>query len=361
MSALVWSVESAVLGAWGLAFSFHSSPFHAFIARSHSMIAGVNLVLQLIATARGLDIAHATSEAFVCAVTALLLVYVAALLDTTNHRRLFSMPPAGVLPLDAVFGAAWFCAAMVSATGMALSGVRHQRAALMFHQYGYHVSVVLPSLLMLWLYNYDADNTNDPVHKSISGMTGKISITHTLLFTVYVCIWAWFVAAQFLGEGYLAPRKQRSAWNDMSCGASVAYVSVAGLKFMGRCGCMLIPLSAAFSARTSAQSIMAWTLTGVAGAYAVDLLSNIEWLLGIQPTPSVNKDQNNARDSESFYDHLPPTAPVMESTEVADNQYDIVSQRDNDPAAVMLNNISSLQNTSLFLLRPPQWRREKMV
>ncbi len=67
-------------------------------------------IVQLISTARDLPVGHAIAEAFVCAVTALLLIYVAALLDIANHAnhtRFFSMPAAGaagLFSMDAAIG-----------------------------------------------------------------------------------------------------------------------------------------------------------------------------------------------------------------------------------------------------------------
>jgi hypothetical protein len=349
MSALVWSVESALLGVWALLLSFYSTPFHAFIARSHSMIAGFTLILQLIAAARGLAISHAISEAFVCAVSALLLIYVASLLDTANHKRLFSMPSAGILPLDAVIGAAWFCAAMISATGMALSGVdkgSNQRAQLMFHQYGYHMSVVLPSLLMLWLYNYDARDTKEPVRQGINMIRNNdVTITHTLIFIVYACIWGWFVVAHFIGEGIFTCGGRWQPWSDMSCGSSAAYVTAVVLKFMGRGGCVLIPLSATFSAATTAQTMLAWVLVGLAAAYAIDLLGIIERLAGF------SSDQATAA-PPSYDAPINATAPTMQSEFAFAEPVTTAPHSDfmrNDPAALVLHANSH------------QWRRDKMV
>ena len=371
MSALVWSVESAVLGAWALVFSFYSTPFHAFIARSHSTIAGFTLVLQLVAAARDLPIGHAIAEAFVCAVSALLLVYVAALLDTSNHARFFSMPAAGMLvPLDAAIGIAWFCAAGVSATGMALSGVgktvedgRRRRASLMFHQYGYHMSIVLPSLLILWLYNYDASNTGDPVYKGVKFVRNNdVSIGHTLLFIVYAGIWGVFVVAQFLGEGLFTGGKQWPAWSDMSAGDAVRYVFAALFKFIGRGGCVLLPLSAVFASKTNAQMILTWTLVGVASANAVDLMSLFDRLTG--------KAKNEEEEQE---DDNSPSAPPMDAIFTAPAASAIL-YRDTptthqlpDPAAVALSAASSGGGSRPTLPLPKyqplisQARRDKMV
>jgi hypothetical protein len=370
MSALIWSVESAVLGIWALVFSLYSTPFHAFIARSHAMIAGFNLILQLISAARDLEIGHAMSEAFACAVSALFFVYIASLLDTANHKRFFSMPSAGILPLDAVFGVAWFCAAMVSSTGMALSevGKGNKKAALMFHQYGYHTSIVLPSFLMLWLYNYDANNHNEPVYQSINFIKNNdITITHTLLFTVYACIWGWFVVSQFLGEKCFDSGKHRSSSKDMSCGTGTAYFISVLLKFLGRGGCVLIPLSAAFTTRTYAQMLMAWVLVGVSTAYALDIMGNIERLLGFNNNKQRILQSNAGAQNEVH----PSTLPIESEFAISGNtttcsEYDRPSQSNRiDPAAVVLNTTSSSTHAILSAtLVPPmssQWRRDKMV
>jgi hypothetical protein len=371
MSSLVWSVESAVLGIWALVFSLYSTPFHAFIARSHAMISGFNLIIQLISAARDLDIGHAMSEAFVCAVSALFLVYIASLLDTSNHKRFFSMPSAGILPLDAVFGIAWFCAAIVSSTGMALSevGKGGKQTALMFHQYGYHTSIVLPSFLMLWLYNYDANNHNEPVYKSIAfTKTNNVTITHTLLFTVYACIWGWYVVSQLLGERYLNSGKPWPSSNDMSCGSWTAYCISAFLKYLGRGGCVLIPLSAAFTANTHAQTLLAWTLVAVSAAYALDIMSNVERLFGFNNKHQIL--QSNAG-AQSEMIHLATPSIDYELTLPDNNTTTSIGHVEPpqinriDPAAVALNTMPSSTHAILSAtLVPPkssQWRRDKMV
>ena len=355
MSALVWSVESAMLGIWALVFSFYSTPFHAFIARSHSMISAFTLILQLITSARDLPISHPISEAFVCAVTALCLVYTASILDTANHKRFFSMPSAGLLPLDAVIGCAWFCAAMTSAFGMALSGVGrgNQRASLMFHQYGYHMSIVLPCFLILWLYNYDASSLNDPVYKGINlaRNSGNISITHTLLFTVYSGIWGWFVVAQFLGEGFFTAGQQWSAWQEMDCGTSIAYVLSVMLKFLGRGGCVLIPISAAFAAKTNAQVTMMWVLIGVSGAFAIDLLGFLDKLIGGKThLPTI--DQTDSQPSAPFF---------IESEFNGAISNEILQQGHSDPAALIINTSAPMLTTATLFQSKQPWRRDKMV
>ena len=377
MSALVWAVESAILGVWALIFSFHSTPFHAFIARSHSIIAGFTLLLQLISTARDLPVGHAIAEAFVCAVTALLLIYVAALLDTANHTRFFSMSAAGLFPLDAAIGVAWFCAATVSATGMALSGVgkptedgpKH-KASLMFHQYGYHMSIALPSLLMLWLYNYDATSENEPVYKGIKFVRqNDVTIGHTLIFIVYAGIWGLFVVAQGMGEGLLTMGKQWPAWKDMTPGMYVRYAVSALLKFIGRGGFVLVPLSAVFVAKTNAQVLMAWILVGVAGVYAIDLLGMFDKLVGKKKTP--DPIDSNGQDDDDTAPSAPPEGMLAMAPELhIEAMLQPITQRQSsqDPAAVVLpmGTRGGLQSMTPYApfrppLHPAQLRRDKMV
>jgi hypothetical protein len=376
MSALVWSVESAVIGAWALVFSFYSTPFIAFIARSHSLIAGFTLVMQLVSAARDLPIAHALSEAFVCAVTALLLVFVAALLDRDNHARFFSMPSAGLFPADAAIGVAWFCAAFVSAMGMALSGVGRaysseeedgarrgrRKASLMFHQYGYHMSIVLPSFLILWLYNYDASNTNEPVRKGIGLVSNhSITVTHTVLFIGYAGIWGCFVVLQLIGEGVFTMGKQWPAWGDMSGGDRFIYILAVTFKFIGRSGCVLIPLSAVFVSKTDAQAILGWALVAVAGAYAIDLLSMVDRLAGKKGSLQVSygddalegeEDGNFASSAPTgMYSELTPPLPFMSTP-----------QQRMDPAAVAMSSGGRHNHPTLpSQASRQQWRRDKIV
>ena len=374
MSALVWSVESAIIGAWALVFSFYSTPFIAFIARCHSLIAGFTLILQLVSTARDLPIGHAISEAFVCAVTALLLVFVAAVLDRDNHARFFSMPSAGLFPMDAAICAAWFCAAFVSAMGMALSGVgraipqdsdsyyygddgqtkkSRRKASLMFHQYGYHMSIVLPASLILWLYNYDASNTNEPVRKGIRFVSNNaVTVTHMVLFLVYAGIWGCFVLVHAAGEGLLSMGRQwPSSWSEMGTGERVRYISSVMLKWIGHSGCVLIPLSAVFVSKTYAQAILAWVLVGVAGVYAIDLLSLVDRLAGKR-----NEVSGGSR-IEDDGDYAPSAPPLYADAEIQ-LPAPLQAQRQ-DPAAVVMGR---QQLTVPQAARQQQgWRREKNV
>ena len=311
MAALVWSVESVVLGLWALVFSRYSNPFHAFIAYCHLLISGFTLVAQLFAAARDLPIRHAISDAFVCAVSALFLVYLMALFDASNPA-LFSMPIIGeLLPLDGCIGVAWFCAAFVSAIGMALCE-RGRRCTLMFHHFGYHMLIVLPSFLVFWLYNYDA-TASEPVSEAIAYLYHGIRITHFLYTMVLVGIWATFVVLQATGECL----RFEAEWPDferMSANGGLRYTLSVFLKLAGRAACVLIPVSAALTAKTGAQIALAWVLTGIGSLNALDWLKLMDRILGKRSDlPPLSEDSESRplalRFRQSFY--MDPAAVTL--------------------------------------------------
>jgi hypothetical protein len=291
MSALVWSVESVVLGLWALVFSLYSNPFHSFVAYSHVLISGFTLIAHLFAAARDLPIRHAISDAFVCAVCSLFVVYLMAIFDVSNPL-LFSMSVLGdFLPLDACIGLAWFSAALVSALGMALSE-RGRRCTLMFHHFGYHMLIVPPSFLVFWLYNYDGAAA-EPVSGAIAYLYRGIRITHFLYTMVLVGIWGAFVVLQATGECL----RFEAEWPDferMSANGGLRYALSVLLKLAGRAACVLIPISAAFTAKTSQQVILAWVLTGIGAVNALDWLKPLDYLLlGRRNTPAPLEDSES--------------------------------------------------------------------
>jgi hypothetical protein len=150
-SALIWSVESVLLGLWALVLSSFSTPLHCFVARCHVLISVCTMVLHLFVVSRGFVVGSAVSQAFVCAVSALFLTYLFAVLATGADPRLFKMPSVGLLQLDAVIGLSWFAVAVLSGLGMALSFVTKDRGApqsgktfLMLHPCGVHLLVIFP-------------------------------------------------------------------------------------------------------------------------------------------------------------------------------------------------------------------------
>ena len=210
MSALVWSVEGVLIGLWALVFvQFAPTPFHTFVARAQLAVAGATLVMQLVASARVLPVAHAISEAYVCAVSGLFLVYVMVLLDPGHYAnpKFFSMGAAGgLLPVDACVGIGWFSAALVGGIGMALSE-RGRPSALMLHHYGYHMLIVPPSFLVFWLYNYDGTSTTEPLSLTVQFLRQGARITHFIYTMLLVGIWGAYIVLQATG----APATEESA------------------------------------------------------------------------------------------------------------------------------------------------------
>ncbi len=87
--------------------------------------------------------------------------------------------------------------------------------------------------------------------------------------------------AQFIGEGLFTMGAEWPArWSEMSNGVLVTYMAAATVKFLGRGGCVLIPMSAVFVAHTYAQVIMGWVMVGVAAVYAADLMGMLDSIVG---------------------------------------------------------------------------------
>ena len=268
MSALVWATESAILGLWALVYSLYSNPFHAFIARSHALISASTLLLQLFAAARNLPIEHAISEAFVCAVSSLLLIYITVLLDPGNYSALFTMSTVEFIPLDGCIGLGWFTAALASALGMALSE-RGRRSGLMFHHFGYHMLVVPPSFLILWLYNYDG-SAKEPISTAIGLIQ---TCAHQVFFVFLSALWGLFVFLQATGEGIGLFE------HGGSCADIWVYVFPSQVfKFLGRTLPILISFSASIASKTTSQAVLSWVLMGVAAANSLDFLDFGGWL-----------------------------------------------------------------------------------
>jgi len=267
MSALVWATESTILGLWALVYSLYSNPFHAFIARSHVLISGLTLILHLTATARNLPIDQAISEAFVCAVSSLLLMYVIVLLDPSKYSAFFTMSTIELIPLDGCIGLAWFAAVFVSALGMALCE-RGRKSSLMFHHFGYHMLVVPPSFLILWLYDYDGS-----VKEPISSAIGMIqSSAHQVFFAILSILWGLFIFLQATGEGI---NQFEHGW---SCADIWVYTFPSQLfKFLGRTLPVLIAFSATVASQTTSQTILSWVLMGIAAANSLDFIDFGAW------------------------------------------------------------------------------------
>lgn len=282
MSILTWSVESAVLGLWALALSsINPNPFHTFIARAHVFISAFTLAVQLLASARLLPIHYAVAEAFVCTVFSLFLMYLVVLFDSQNYTNnaLFSFPVIDrFIPLDGCICVGWFCASIISALGMSLSE-RGRATNLMFHRFGYHMLIVPPSFLALWLYNYNANNA-DPISHTTTILNQGVAVSRFAYTMVLIGIWGVYIVLQATGECILFgaewPATTQITWR---------YVLSAIVKFLGRAACILIPVSALFSVRTAAQIILFWVLIGIGVLNAYDWLQPLNWMFGTYTLP----------------------------------------------------------------------------
>jgi hypothetical protein len=275
-SALVWSVESAILGLWAIVLSMlYTNAFHTFIARSFALIAAANLLIQIIVTARDIPVSHAVSEAFICCVSALFLVYITALVDYKNNAYFTIADTTGFLiPIDGCIGLAWFCASYVSALGMVFS--EKKKTFLMFHHYGYHVTVVMPSLLIVWLYNYDGSN--------VKWIIGK-NATHFILFLIYACLWGSFITFQIISQS--VKLNAMIAWEDLTFVSGSRYFISVIFKFLGRLGCFVIPVSAILVSKSREHLIISWILTAIAASNAIDWAETISSLFPAQSAEPV--------------------------------------------------------------------------
>ena len=290
---LVWSVESGVLSLWALALASASpSALHVFMARTHALLSWFTVVAQLFVSARRLpDVGQAVAEAFVCGVWALFAMYLVAVLDPGNFgdARLFSLPVvAGTLPLDAWVGLGWFVAAVASAIGMGLGGERP--SPLMFHHFGYHLLIVAPSFLALWLYDRDG-TTAEPVSQGVGIMLSGVLVTHTLYMMTLVGVWGAFIVLQATGQAMSGLQLERGSWTGWHV---LGWV----LKAAGRAACVLIPVAAALSVRTEAQAVLLWILVAIGTANALDWVQALEWVL--------DKDQTNRRRQTMLREDISP-------------------------------------------------------
>ena len=301
MSALVWSVESVFLALWALALtSIKPNPFHTFLARSHTILAGFTLFVQLFISARLLSMGHAVSEAFACAVSALFVVYLVVLLDPRNYSDplLFSYSVStDFLPLDACVGIGWFAAALISALGMSLSE-RGRPSRLMFHQCGYHMLIVPPSFLVFWLYNYDAPITSEPVSQSVVLFGTRVA--HVIYCVVLLGIWVVFIVLQAVGESI----PMYANWPDNDPRRILMWV----LRLVGQWACVLIAASALFSVRTGAQTALLWMLISIGIVNALDWIWILEWVLG---SPNNSEQQESSLPPTEFRSRLDPAALAL--------------------------------------------------
>lgn len=301
---LTWSVESVILGMWALALaSVNPNPFHTFVARCHLILSGFTLVAQLIVSARVLPVAHAISEAFACAVFGLLAMYLTVLLDSKNYSdpRLFSFSVLGqFVPLDGCVGIGWFCTAIISVLGMALSE-RGRPTKLMLHPFGYHMLIVPPSFLVFWLYNYNATAT-DPVSQTMHMFAVAGHFVYAL---VLIGLWGVFILLQATGEWIQWPNTA----NDERI--TLRYVTAMAIKIMGSAACIVIPVSALFSVRTNAQAILFWVFIGVGVANTYDWLQIVDWVFRKTSSSSHQEFVAPLQPSDGITSRMDPAALML--------------------------------------------------
>ena len=306
-SPLIWSVESVILGLWALSFAAYSTPLHVFVARSHVLISSFTMVLHLVVVARDLVVGSAVSQAFLCAVSALFLTYVSAVLASgvdTIEPKFFKLPSVGLLRLDAVIGLAWFTVAMLSGLGMALSHIKKepgmQRARmtlLMFHSYGVHLLVIFPCIVIIYTANV------------------------TLLLDICVIVWLVYVAymtVTLFGVDITSiVLRKNTSFRSLRWYQMVLFVLFYILHIIFRFAPIAISLAVLLFVDLRFQPrVLVFCLLGVAVLTSLDALTplNFNCLPTLCGIPTL--DGFFGRQWESEHDDAPSAPPVVEGTSV---------------------------------------------
>jgi hypothetical protein len=260
MAVLVWAIESVLMGVWATVLAgVFSTPFHSFMAISHLSISGITAVLQLLIVSRNPARAFAVSQAFVCAVAALALVYLSVLLTPSLHATAFGSPSVGILPLGGCVGLAWCLASMLSATGMAL-GDNAQKSTLFLHPFGYHLPVMLPCVFI--------------------AMEKKLLV----LAVVELIVWGAYVALHFfaasVASGPTAPGGFFSCCSGMTGPQIFSFV----LKGIARIACLLVPVVTWFVG----PPVLAVTTLVIAAMNFFSWASVLDWVLGDYTTTQLS-------------------------------------------------------------------------
>jgi len=335
-SALVWSTESVLLGLWALVFSTYSTPLHVFVARSHVLISSFTLLLHLYVKSRGLVIGPAISQAFVCAVSALFLVYISMLCAENSAARFFKMPSVGWLTLDACIGLAWFVVALISSVGMALSFVKKDSPekhtlSLMFHSYGVHLVIVLPCLSVIL---------------GVGGLYGDF------VFYGVVCVWVIYIVlmGMQLFMWSVLSNVINVNFSDLTAIGKITYVAI-GL--CTRFFLVAISLIALISPGVSFQQRMfALGLLVVSVVMAVDIFYVVYYLLGmvikLPKLPTLDGffgsewESNHTVETAARFDvknnqQTTPSAPTLEQLNAPSAPPQLILDVPSAPTLVMLN------------------------
>ena len=261
MAVLVWAIESVLMGLWATVLAnMFSTRFHQFMAISHLSISGITAVLQLLIVSRNPARAFAVSQAFVCAVAALALVYLAVLLDPSSYAAALGSPSAGILPLAGCVGLAWAIACMLSATGMAL-GDSTQKSTLFLHPFGYHLPTMLPCVFI------------------------AIQENLTFLAVVELIVWGAYVALHFFATS-MASEPTAGHGGFLSCCSGMTGLQVFAfvLKGVARTACLLVPVITWFVG----PPVLAVTTLVIAAMNFFSWASVIDWLLGDSTTTQLS-------------------------------------------------------------------------
>lgn len=274
MATLVWAVESVLMGLWALVLSaIFSTPFHRFMAISHLLISSLTAVVALLIVSRNPARAFPVAQAFNCAVTALVLVYVAVLLHPPSYAAAFNSPDVGILPLAGCVGLAWALASLLSATGMAL-GDSTQKSTLFLHPFGYHLPAVLPCVFITL--------RSGVVWLSVIEFIIWLAFAGGHLFSAYIPTdvtteeqiprkFTARIREFFTCEG-LTPRQ---------IGFRVMKLTLRIIKFVARVACVLVPVLMWLACdKTADVNVLALTTIIIAGMNFLSWASVLDWLLG---------------------------------------------------------------------------------
>ena len=264
MATLVWAVESVLMGLWALVLSaIFSTPFHRFMAISHLLISSLTAVVALLIVSRNPARAFPVAQAFNCAVTALVLVYVAVLLHPPSYAAAFNSPDVGILPLAGCVGLAWALASLLSATGMAL-GDSTQKSTLFLHPFGYHLPAVLPCVFITLR----------------SGMAWLSVIE----FIIWVTFAGVHLYAAWISSGMVSSEEDPDAVKPfLNCCTGMTYAGIFAYvtKLLARVACVLVPVLMWLACdKTADVNVLALTTIIIAGMNFLSWASVLDWLLG---------------------------------------------------------------------------------
>ncbi len=278
MATLVWAVESVLMGLWALVLSaIFSTPFHRFMAISHLLISSLTAVVALLIVSRNPARAFPVAQAFNCAVTALVLVYVAVLLHPPSYAAAFNSPDVGILPLAGCVGLAWALASLLSATGMAL-GDSTQKSTLFLHPFGYHLPAVLPCVFITLR----------------SGMAWLSVIE----FIIWVTFAGVHLYAAWISPGMVSNEEEPDAVKPyLNCCTGMTYTRIFAYvtKLLARVACVLVPVLMWLACdKTADVNALALTTIIIAGMNFLSWASAMDWLLGTYTAGTSTKKTESA-------------------------------------------------------------------